>query len=363
MADISFRGNSPQVVSPVENAEICAPEDHVNAIIASLAMPEGAQPVPLVSTQWANETAFYGHAEGITAYAKVAGCNWTYYIKDLVIRIGRRRETRPAAGVATLPTPPPLNTEDAVDIDLGPSKLVSRKHAIISYDGGSADGEHDWRIHVVGQNGVKIDDDSYKSNSTVVLRSGSVIEIGGVEMMFVLPNVTPLIATPIWRRARMGEGIVEEEVPLVSLPAGREAQYDQDADVPINSHTPDPSPVEEKPVTTAAIRSGKRSGSNPHTSAVAGETGISGNAIAPIYKQGVLLEMTGDVDYSQDASKEVKPPYSYPMMIAQAMLSSRSGLLTVAAIYQFIMEKYSYYRHSDPGWKASLTHHIENKDE
>jgi len=374
MADISFRDTSLQVVSPIEDTEIYTPQDHVNAIIASLAMPEGDQPAPVVSTQWANETNFYEHADGITAYAKVAGCNWTYYVKDLVIRIGRPPDTRPAAGTAASPTPPPLKTEDTVHIDLGPSKLVSRNHAIISYDGGGADGVHDWRIHVVGRNGVKIDDDSYKKDSTVVLRSGSVIEIGGVQMMFVLPNKTPVIAPSIRRRARLREYIVEEEVPLVFVQGRKEAHYDLDADVSVNSLTPAPAPVEEEPAATAATTSGKRSRSNPQTgggggggggggSSGKGGSGTSGNATAPIYQRGVLLEMTEDMDYSQDALKEIKPPYSYALMIAQAILSSESEQLTLASIYQFIMDKYSFYRHSNMGWQVSLIHHIEKKTE
>lgn len=327
---------------PVKTTETCTPQDRVNAVIVSLAMPDGGQP-PVVSTQFANETNFQENAHGITAYAKVAGCNWTYYVKDLVIRIGRPPDTRPGTGTAGSPTPPPLKPEDTVHIDLGPSKLVSRNHAIISYDGDNTDGVHDWRIHVIGRNGVKIDDDSYKKDSIVVLRSGSVIEIGGVQMMFVLPNKTPVIATSIMRRARLREYIIDEEVPLEFGPVKKEFG----PDATINGlTTPSALADGDAPVTAVATTGGKRSRSNTQIG------GIGGSATAPIYQRGVLLEMTEDMDYSQDALKEIKPPYSYALMIAQAILSSETEQLTLSSIYQFIMDKYSFYRHSNMGWQV-----------
>jgi len=321
-------------------------------VIASLAMPEGDLPPPVVSTQFANETNFQENANGITAYAKVAGRNWTYYVKDLAIRIGRPSDTRPGTGAAGSPTPPPLKLEDTVHIDLGPSKLVSRNHAIISYDGENIHGAHDWRIHVIGRNGVKIDEDSYKKDSTVMLRSGSVIEIGGVQMMFVLPNRTPAIAASIMRRARLREYIVDEEVPL-EFSLATEPRVAPDADATTGGLPSVSALVEGEPVTAAATTGGGRSNTQ-----AGGGSGIGGSAKAPAYQRGVLLEMTEDMDYSQDALKEIKPPYSYALMIAQAILSNESEQLTLASIYKFIMDKYSFYRHSNMGWQASFPYYI-----
>jgi hypothetical protein len=300
-------------------------------------MPEG-DPPPVVSKQWANEKNFQQNTHGITAYAKVSGCNWTYYVRDLVIRIGRPPDTRPAT--AGSHTPPQINPEDRVHIDLGPSKWVSRNHAIISYD--DRDGEHDWRIHVLGRNGVKIDDESYKKDSTIVLRSGSVIEIGGVQMMFVLPNKPPVIATSILRRARLREYVVDEEIPL---PFTRNEPGVEEPTSPIDKLATASALVQEA-FPALQMPSEKRSRSNTQTQ-------VPGSAAtAPTYQRGVLMEMTEDMDYSQDALKEVKPPYSYALMIAQAILSSETEQMTLASIYQFIMDKYAFYRHSNTGWQV-----------
>lgn len=330
-----------KVVEPIDT-DIITSQDQSNAVIATLAMPDGDQ-APVVATQWANEKNFQQNTNGITAYAKVSGCNWTYYVRDLVIRIGRPPENRPST--AGSQTPPALKPEDTVHIDLGPSKWVSRNHAIISYD--DSEGEHDWRIHVMGRNGVKIDDETYKKDSTVVLWSGSVLEIGGTQMMFVLPNKPPVIASSILRRARLREYIIDEEVPLIFTPSEPTLES--------------PSPIEKLATASALVQgalparlpSETRSRSNTQP-----QMPGSSAATAPTFQRGVMMEMTEDVDYSQDSMKEVKPPYSYALMIAQAILSSETEQLTLASIYQFIMDKYSFYRHSNMGWQNSIRHNL-----
>ena len=69
--------------------------DQINAVIASLAMPD---PNVVVAVKYANDENYRQSAQGITAYAKVAGASWTYYVKELTIRIGRPPDARRRAG-------------------------------------------------------------------------------------------------------------------------------------------------------------------------------------------------------------------------------------------------------------------------
>jgi hypothetical protein len=71
------------------------------------------------------------------------------------------------------------------------------------------------------------------------------------------------------------------------------------------------------------------------------------------FPRGVVLTAE-NVDYSDNSLKDMKPPYSYAMMIAQAILSSEGEQLTLSAIYSFITEKYAFYRHSNTGWQVGL---------
>lgn len=70
---------------------------------------------------------------------------------------------------------------------MGPAKVVSRKHATIQYNG------EFWELTVCGRNGVKVDKISHKEGTTR-LYSGNILDIGGVQMMFVLPDIQPRIA-------------------------------------------------------------------------------------------------------------------------------------------------------------------------
>lgn len=48
----------------------------------------------------------------------------------------------------------------------------------------------------------------------------------------------------------------------------------------------------------------------------------------------------------------VKPPYSYAQLIVQALLAPKDRRQTLSGIYNFIAEKYPFYKLEDKGWKV-----------
>ena len=48
----------------------------------------------------------------------------------------------------------------------------------------------------------------------------------------------------------------------------------------------------------------------------------------------------------------VKPPYSYAQLIVQALLGAKDHRQTLSGIYNFISEKYPFYRLDEKGWKV-----------
>ena len=292
----------------------------INNIIQNLSMPKDEVRVAI---DHANDKNAKKHGEGIKAYAKLAGSNWTFYVKDLKTFIGRPPDPRPTTPSAI--SPPNFGPNNGViDIDLGPGKMVSRLHATIEYD---MDGSQTWRIVVTGRNGMKIDNEPAKKGTMETLHSGQVLEIAGVQMMFVLPNVEVKIHPSIGRRFHIAEPQEAATYPAPVIPT-----------TPSNAaSTSQVAAATQAPQTPARKRSG--------------------------YGRGMVMESADKIDYSADSAKDIKPNISYALLIAQAILSSPDEQLTLNRIYNFIMTNYAFYRHTNSGWQVRLAHLIQVVDD
>ncbi|TQV92378.1 forkhead transcription factor Fkh1/2 [Cordyceps javanica] len=249
------------------------------------------------------------NGDGVKAYAKVAAQDWTFYITKLAVNIGRAPE---------IPQGPDEDEEDQdhVHIDLGPSKMVSRAHAAIVFDSK----DEKWLLQVKGRNGAKVDGQPLKPRVSHPLTSGEVIEIGNVEMMFVLPSeISPLHVHPTFLQ-RCG------------LPTDTATSRRQQAIAP--------APADHK-----------RPGTPPPTH--------RNDFKSPAVSTPAVIIGASGVDLSLNENQHIKPQYSYAQMITQAILNAQDEKLNLNGIYTYIMDTYSYYRNQQAaGWQNSIRHNL-----
>ncbi|SCU86432.1 LAME_0D06106g1_1 [Lachancea meyersii CBS 8951] len=294
-------------------------QDLVNAVISVLATPE--QPTT-VANVYSNERNL---ATEVQAYAKIAGRNWTLYVKHLVLTIGRNTDPQ----------------DQTVDIDLGPAKVVSRKHATIKYNlsGGF------WELQVQGRNGAKVDFKRVGAGpqaDPVQLQSGSILDIGGTQMMFILPDRGPFVDPQA----------LDHLIPKLN------AMYGATTTNPLLQDL-----LRDVSQPRNAVKAFRMYNSydNPYATASAGGSYNSpqmgagyGAVMDPSFSQANDIAS----DLSREENKNVKPPFSYATMITQAILSNPEGVLSLADIYKYISSNFAYYRYAKTGWQNSIRHNL-----
>lgn len=271
-------------------------EDLLNQIISSLSLPPREVAV-------ANSHSNQRYSSAEQAFAKLAGQNWTYYLNETQIVIGRGEK------------------ESSVDVDLGPGKMVSRRHARIAYE------DEEWWLTVDGRNGLKADGATISMNEKITLANGfirypsfltrrTIIEIGGIQMMFVLPS-SLLRSTLLQIHAR------QHNLPL---------PYQTPSPAKRTTILRSLSPTRTYPQGVRIVQ-GPKLGTSPN---------------------GTEYSQQGEIDLSLDSAKEIKPQYSYALMIAQAILSVPEQKMQLSKIYEFIMSRYAFYRYTKSGWQVLL---------
>lgn len=300
-----------------------------------------------------------GTGRGVQAYAKICGRHWTYYVKELNVVVGRPPDpiSRHSSSIAeSSPGTIPHNDSDAVHIDLGPSKTVSRLHAEILY----CSVDQQWHVEVKGRNGLKINDQDLRRGQQSVLGSGDVLEVAGTQMMLVTAGERANIHSSFLQQMEMpaegdeptGANIDAHAHPETSYPVmSSSSQLPPPSTAVASSQLGGKAAIAPAPPDfvrpTTPVRSPRKT--QQYSSAVKN---------SPAYGRGFMVESTEQIDYSGEAMKDLKPAIPYAVMITQAILSNSSETITLNGIYEWIKKNFAYYRHLRTNWQNSIRHNL-----
>lgn len=326
------------------------PEDTADLIIPYLKI--ASEPVA-VAEEYTNHKTEERYGEGnINAFAKICGREWTYYVLSSQIFFGRAPDgfhPRLNAAQESGDDQPPIQ------IDLGPSKVVSRTHAELRYSQ-SDDG---WHVHAYGRNGVRVDETNLKKGQNTRIKSGTIITIAGTEMLFQSASgkteVHPSFLDRVLEHqnnegldAELGTGYHQplSDHAIRALPGGPpplDAQQYAYTRPNLSQQTtvaPGPSDL-ARPITPEPSPSKRPA------------TGSAKKRSPNSYQRGIMMESTEPIDYSLDSSKDFKPLFSYASMITWAILSNEEEeALSLSGIYAWMRAHYAFYRHARAGWQV-----------